>query len=55
VIYPLSLEELDIGHDEIAKIVDEILKIQRLLSVNPRSMSREDAVKLFERMWYGFS
>ena len=52
---PLSLEELGIGHDEITNIVGETLKIQRLLAVNPRSMSREDAVKLFERMWHGFS
>ncbi len=50
-----SLEELDIGHDELTKIVGETLKIQRLLAVNPRSINREDAVKLLERMWHGFS
>ena len=52
---PLSLKELGVGHDEISKIADETMKIQRLLAVNPRTMNRENAVKLFERMWHGFS
>ena len=52
---PLSLKELGVGHDEISKIAEETMKIQRLLAVNPRTMNRENAVKLFERMWHGFS
>jgi alcohol dehydrogenase class IV len=51
---PLSLEELDIKHDEIPLMADETMKIGRLLSVNPRSMNRDEAVGIFERMWHGF-
>lgn len=51
---PLSLEELDIKHDEIPLIADETMRIQRLLSVNPRSMNRDEAIGVFERMWHGF-
>ncbi len=51
---PLSLEELGIKHDEITAIADETMRIGRLLSVNPRSMNREEAIRLFERMWHGF-
>jgi alcohol dehydrogenase len=51
---PLSLEELDIKHDEIPLMADETMRIGRLLSVNPRSMNRDEAVGVFERMWHGF-
>jgi alcohol dehydrogenase class IV len=51
---PLSLEELDIKHDEIPKMADETMRIGRLLAINPRSMNRDEAVGVFERMWHGF-
>ena len=51
---PLSLEELEIKHDEIPKMADETMRIGRLLSINPRSMNRDEAVRVFERMWHGF-
>jgi alcohol dehydrogenase class IV len=51
---PLSLEELDIKHDEIPLMADETMRIGRLLAVNPRSMNRDEAVGIFERMWHGF-
>jgi alcohol dehydrogenase class IV len=51
---PLSLEELEIKHDEIPLMADETMRIQRLLAVNPRSMNRDEAIGLFERMWHGF-
>jgi alcohol dehydrogenase class IV len=51
---PLSLEELGAKHDEIPKMADETMRIGRLLSINPRSMNREEAVRVFERMWHGF-
>ncbi len=51
---PLSLEELGIKHEEIPSIADETMRIGRLLSVNPRTMNREEAIRLFEGMWHGF-
>ncbi len=51
---PLSLEELDVKHDEIPLMADETMRIQRLLANNPRSMNRDEAVGIFERMWHGF-
>ncbi len=51
---PLSLEELGAKHDEIPKMADETMRIQRLLAINPRSMNRDEAVRVFERMWHGF-
>ena len=51
---PLSLEELEIKHDEIPLMADETMRIQRLLAVNPRSMNKDEAIGLFERMWHGF-
>ena len=51
---PLSLEELDVKHEEIPKMADETMRIGRLLSINPRSMNRDEAVGVFERMWHGF-
>jgi len=51
---PLSLEELDIKHDEIPLMADETMKIGRLLTINPRSMNRDEAIGVFERMWHGF-
>jgi alcohol dehydrogenase len=51
---PLSLEELGISHDEIPKMADETMRIGRLLAINPRSMNRDEAVRVFEHMWHGF-
>lgn len=51
---PLNLEDLDIKHDEISLMADETMRIGRLLSVNPRSMNRDEAIGIFERMWHGF-
>ncbi len=51
---PLSLEELGAKHEEIPKMADETMRIARLLSVNPRSMNRDEAVAVFERMYHGF-
>ena len=51
---PLSLEELEVKHEEIPKMADETMRIGRLLSINPRSMNRDEAVGVFERMWHGF-
>ncbi len=51
---PLNLQELGVKREELSAIADETMKITRLLTVNPRSINREEALKLFERMWEGF-
>lgn len=50
---PLSLEELGAKREEAQAMADETMRIGRLLTVNPRSMTREEAVRLFEGMWEG--
>ena len=50
---PLSLRELGVSREEIPAIADDMLRVGRLLMHNPRAVSKEDAVGIFERMWEG--
>jgi alcohol dehydrogenase class IV len=50
---PLCLEELGVGMEDLPAIAEETVKVTRLLTNNPRTMTREEALGLFERMWRG--
>lgn len=49
---PLSLREVGLNHDEIPKMA-EICITRYPRPNNPRSMSREECLSLFESMWEG--
>jgi alcohol dehydrogenase class IV len=48
---PLSLRELGVSREEIPAIAEDMLRVGRLLVHNPRAISKEDAVEIFERMY----
>jgi alcohol dehydrogenase class IV len=50
---PTSLKELGIPRNALPAMAEKLLATSRLLARNPRHMRREDAVRLFERMWGG--
>ena len=50
---PHSLKDLGVPREEIPDIADDMMKVGRLILHNPRSVSKEDALSLFERMWEG--
>jgi alcohol dehydrogenase len=50
---PLRLDEIGVVEDEIPVIAEETLKVTRLLSNNPRSMSKDEAMRLFKNMLIG--
>jgi len=50
---PLSLKALGVPREEIPDIADDMIKVGRLILHNPRSVSKGDALSLFERMWEG--
>lgn len=51
---PRSLEELGIPREDVHRIADETMRITRSLLNNPRSISKVDAVRIFEDMWNGY-
>jgi alcohol dehydrogenase class IV len=50
---PLTLKDVGVPKKALPEMADRLLKNKRLLSRNPRTISKEEAVKLFERMWEG--
>lgn len=50
---PLSLQDLGANEDDIPAIADEMMRINRLLAFNPRTVKKEDALNLINRMWEG--
>lgn len=50
---PQRLQDLNIPREAIPQLVEGMLARTELLAKNPRKMTREDALKLFERMWIG--
>jgi alcohol dehydrogenase class IV len=50
---PTNLKELGIPRNALPALTEKLLATSRLLSRNPRHMSQEDAVRLFDRMWGG--
>jgi len=51
---PRSLGELGVPKEDIPRIADETMRITRSLLNNPRSISKVDAVQIFEDMWNGY-
>ena len=50
---PTSLKEVGVEKEEVEEMAENLLGITRLLASNPRKITREEAVLLFERMWEG--
>ena len=50
---PYRLKDIGVSKEDLPKLVEGMLKNTRLLKNNPRKVSKEDAVKIFERMWEG--
>ncbi len=48
---PLSLREVDIPRDACALMASEAMKQTRLLVNNPRALTEQDALKLYEAAW----
>ncbi len=51
---PRSLGELGVPKEDVPRIADETMRITRSLLNNPRSISKVDAVQIFEDMWNGY-
>jgi alcohol dehydrogenase len=51
---PRSLGELGVPKEDVPRIADETMRITRSLLNNPRSISKVDAVRIFEDMWAGY-
>jgi alcohol dehydrogenase class IV len=50
---PTSLKELGIKKKDLTSMAEDIFKATRLLVNNPRSMSKEDSINIFTKMWEG--
>ncbi len=53
VDFPLSLEEIGIKRVDIELMASRMIKVTRLLAHNPRELTEEDAITLFDRMYQG--
>jgi alcohol dehydrogenase class IV len=53
VSLPTSLKEVGVAREEIPELADSLLRNERLLARNPRTITRKQAVELYERMWEG--
>lgn len=50
---PMSLEDAGVPEGDIVKLSERMLKITRLLELNPRRIGFEEARRIFEAMWHG--
>lgn len=50
---PLTLKDLDIPKEAIPKLAENMMTRAGMLAKNPRNVTKEDAYKIFERMWAG--
>lgn len=50
---PTTLEEVGVPEEDIVKLSEKMLKITRLLELNPRRVGFEEARKIFDIMWRG--
>lgn len=48
---PQSLREAGIPESEIEPMADDVMTVTRLLSVNPREITRSDASRIFREAW----
>ncbi len=48
---PRRLRDIGIPREALEKLANKILTFKRVLSRNPRPISREEALRLFEEMW----
>jgi len=50
---PTSLQEIGVPEEDVVRLAENMLKMTRLLEVNPRRVGLEEARKIFEVMWHG--
>jgi len=51
---PTSLKELEVPKDLVPTLAEDLItKYGRLLPRNPRKITKEDALRIFEKMWSG--
>jgi len=50
---PCRLRDVGVSKEDLPKLAENMLKNTRLLRNNPRKISKEDAIKIFEKMWEG--
>ncbi|MEM0320173.1 MAG: iron-containing alcohol dehydrogenase, partial [Candidatus Nezhaarchaeales archaeon] len=50
---PTTLEEVGVPEEDISKLSEKMLKITRLVELNPRKIGSKEAKKIFEIMWHG--
>ena len=48
---PSTLTELGIGRDKVGELADSAMKVTRLLVNNPREVTREDAVEIYNKLY----
>jgi alcohol dehydrogenase class IV len=53
VNFPISLKDIGIKEEDIEIMATRMLKVTRLLAHNPRKLTKEDAISLFQRMYEG--
>lgn len=53
VNFPISLRDIGIKEEDIEIMATRMLKVTRLLAHNPRELTMEDAINLFQRMHEG--
>jgi alcohol dehydrogenase class IV len=53
VNFPISLIDIGIKEEDIDIMATRMLKVTRLLAHNPRELTMEDAINLFQRMYEG--
>jgi alcohol dehydrogenase len=52
---PHSLREAGIPEESLEPMADDLMTIDRLLSVNPRTITRQDAGRIYREAWEGGS
>ncbi|MEM0217328.1 MAG: iron-containing alcohol dehydrogenase [Candidatus Nezhaarchaeales archaeon] len=50
---PTTLEEIGVPEEEVVKLSEKMLKITRLIELNPRRIGPSEAKRIFEAMWHG--
>ncbi|MEM2213711.1 MAG: iron-containing alcohol dehydrogenase [Candidatus Nezhaarchaeales archaeon] len=50
---PTTLEEVGVPEEDVVKLSEKMLKITRLIELNPRRIGPEEARKIFKIMWHG--
>lgn len=50
---PSRLKDINVPKEDLPNLADSMLSIKRILPINPRKITREDALRIFERMWEG--